>query len=246
MTTDKSEAIARLPIFAGLPKPLQAQLVEISGLQRISQGSVLFGENERCHYVYGLVSGTLALVTSDGGADSIIDFVDCGELVLMPTALLDQPYMASGIATSDVLALLIPAASFRELVAENAELATRVARALALQWRQLLNQMKKLKIGDADMRLAQYLLEHVGPTAPSFHLPGSKRQLAAHLGMTPATLSRSFKRLGDLGVTTSGSSIRVASLRNLASFVKGADHPQPASATHDQSPVRSSPLRGDA
>lgn len=237
MTTDKSEAIAQLPIFAGLPKPLLMQLAQISGLQRIGQGSVLFSEGERCHYVYGLVSGTVALVTTDSGVESIIHFFDSGELVLLPPAILDQFYMASGIATSDVHALLIPAAAFRDLVTENGEMAASVAQAIALHWRRLLNQMKKLKIGDADMRLAQYLLEHVSPGAMSFHLPGSKRQLAAHLGMTPATLSRAFKRLGDLGVTSSGSYISVASLSCLTNFVKDP-HPLPASATKPQLPQR--------
>lgn len=238
MTTDKNEAIARIPALAELPEPLRAHLGEMSGLQRISQGAVLFGAGDTCHYVYGLVSGTVALVTSDNGTESIVDFIDSGELVLVPPAILALPYMTSGKAMSDVLALMIPAAAFRDLTATNGDLAASVARMLSLHWRRLLNQMKKLKIGDADMRLAQYLLEHVGPKAASFRLPGSKRQLAAYLGMTPATLSRSFKRLGDFGITTAGSNVTVASLPRLSSFVNSGGHALPAGPRNTRTPVK--------
>ena len=231
MTTDKNEALDRLPILAGLPDPVRMELVAMSGLQKMGRGSVLFGEGEPCQYVYGLLSGTVALAMNESSAESIVDFIGAGELILTSPAILDLPYMTSGKATTDVLVLLIPATAFREVVKANGELAASIAQTLALQWRRLLNQMKNLRSGDADTRLAQYLLSHVGVTAKIFCLPGSKRQLAAHLGMDPATLSRSFKRLGEFGVTTRGPNITVTSLSRLSAFVSDGNRALPARTT---------------
>src|SRR6185437_64703 len=223
MATDKIQAIGRIPALAGLPRALMLQLSEVSGLQRIDQGSMLFREGERCHFVYGFVSGAVALVTEGSSAEIIADFMHAGELVLVPPAILDLPYMVSGRATTDILALLVPAPAFRDAVNTNVELAAAVARTLATHWRLLLNQMKKLKTGDADTRLAQYLLDNISMGKTRFTLPGSKRQLAAHLGMTPETLSRALKRLSEFGVATNGSEVTVSSIPLLATLTGRSD-----------------------
>ncbi len=221
MAFNKLAAVKAIPVFAAMPRGAQIALANVSGMQRVSQGSMLFREGERADFVYAIVEGHVALLSGRHGDESIADFMGAGEIVLIPPALLEMPYLLSGRATRDVLALLIPADQFRALVNRNPAVSDAIARALAMHWRLLLDQLKQVKTRDADSRLAQYLLDHADESDDSarFAIPGSKRQLAARLGMSPETLSRALKRLAPVGISSEGDTIAIASISKLSSFV---------------------------
>ncbi len=222
MGLDKLDAVKGIAAFAGLTVAAQKSIAASSGLQHISRGSTLFLEGESAHFVYGIIEGHVALLSGHHGNETIADFMGKGEIVLVPPALLDLPYMLSGVTTQDTLVLLMPAQAFRDIVAREAAVGAAVARALAMHWRFLLKQLKQVKTQDADTRLAQFLLDNAGKSSGSarFTLPASKRQLAARLGMTPETLSRALKRLSNIGVVTQGEEIAISSISRLTSFVR--------------------------
>lgn len=217
MTNDKIKAIRKIKSLAALPRPLLERMAAIAGVQRIGKGSTLFREGEKAHFVYGLVEGTVALESGPPREETIIDFLEAGDILLVAPALLHLPYMVTGRAVNDLIAILLPAEEFRHLAETEISLSSALNRALSSHWRLLLRHLTHTKTQDADTRLAQYLAQLSGRSggAARLTLPGSKRELAAHLGVTPATLSRSLKRLSSLGVRSKGPEIEIDDVARL-------------------------------
>ncbi len=217
MAMDLAHALAGISALAGLPQALITRLAGLSGIQRIGKGSTLFREGERAHFVYALVEGQVSLISETAHDETIADFIGPGEIILVPPALLELPYMVTARAMTELLVVMIPARDFRQMAETELALAVALNRLQASHWRLLLRQLTQSKSRDADARLIQYLVDNAGASEgpANFRLPGTKQDLAAHLGIAPATLSRAFKRLGGLGVTTAGSEIQIADIARL-------------------------------
>lgn len=225
MATAFMTALALLPhigAFSELPKPVLKKLAQFSGLQRLGKGSVLFYENDRPQFVYALAEGKVSLFSGRESEEIIIDFIDTGDIVLIPPALLGLPYMVSAKAVSDLLVIMMPVGKFRHLTEQELPLSAAINKTLSQHWRLLLRHLMQTKFKDADSRLVHFLLNQAGNThgPASLTLPGRKHDLAAHLGMTPATLSRSFKRLSQWGVKTTGTKIDIENVPKLGAHLQ--------------------------
>jgi len=223
MAMDKAHALAGMTALVSVPHALIASLADLSGMQHIGKGSTLFREGERAHFVHALVEGHVSLVSETCQDETILDFIGPNEIILVPPALLQLPYMVTARAMTDLLVVMIPAKDFRQMAETELDLAVALNHLQATQWRLLVRQVTQTRSRDADARLIRYLVDNAGASAgqASFRLPGTKQELAAHLGITPATLSRSLKRLGELGVTTSGSQIQIADIARLGPSPSG-------------------------
>lgn len=217
MAMDKTTALSQIASLSGLPRSLIDRLADHSGIQRIGKGSTLFREGERAHFVYALVEGSVSLLSGSEREETIADFMGAGDIVLIPPALLELPYMVTAKAVTDLLVVLIPAEEFRHMAKTELAFSVALNQMLAGHWRLLLRHLTQAKTHDADTRLIQFLIDSAGAVegAAQFTFPGSKKDLAAHLGMTPGTLSRSLKRLGQLGVKTTGSEFQIENVARL-------------------------------
>ena len=202
------------------------RLTGLSGLQRIGKGSILFCEGERADFIYALVEGSVSLLNGPRHEEVIAEFMEAGDVFLIPPALLRLPYMVTAKAVTDLLVVMIPAEEFIHFSETELALSVALNRTLAGHWRLLLQHLTQTKSRAADTRVMQYLMDNAGVTEGPMRivLPGSKKDLAAHLGMTPETLSRSLKRLSRLGVTSARSEIRIADVTRLRTLLQNLSH----------------------
>jgi CRP-like cAMP-binding protein len=230
---DKATALSQIAHLSQLPRSLLGKLVDLSGLQRIGKGSTLFHEGERAHFIYALVEGNVSLLNGPRHEEIIAEFMEAGDIILIPPALLRLPYMVTARAVTDLLVIMIPAEEFIRLAETELALSVALNHMLAGHWRLLLRHLTQTKSRDADTRVIQYLMDSAGVSTGSarFALPGSKRDLAAHLGITPETLSRSLKRLSRVGVTSNGPEIHIDDVSRLSALFQHSRHGVPLHTT---------------
>jgi CRP/FNR family transcriptional activator FtrB len=192
------ELLRRSPFFAAAGEAAMARLLQPSFTQQLPRGAVLFDQYEMPAFLHMLLDGSVGLqARNEAGAETIVEIFGAGELFLVPAVVLGRPYLASGLALTNVRVLMIPADLFREGVTQDPALGRAALELLARHWRLMVEQVVDLKLRSAERRVARFLARRVPEEAGAgpAELPEPRGALAARLGMTPETLSRTLNAL---------------------------------------------------
>jgi CRP-like cAMP-binding protein len=202
--------LRRSPFFAAVGEPALAPLLRVAQSREVPRGATLFEQQGPPEALHLLLTGSVGLqARADTGEETMVEIFGPGELFLVPAAILGLPYPAAGVALTDARTLAIPAEAFRDRVAEEPLVARATIELLSRHWRLMMDQVVDLKLRPAERRVARFLARRVPeePGAGPAELPEPRSAIAARLGMTPETLSRSLTALEAQGL------IRVAPRR---------------------------------
>jgi len=165
---------------------------------RLMRGQVLFNQGDMPHELYIIDHGSVALqARADGARCTTVEIFRDGEIFLAPAVVLHLPYLVTAQALTEAELLAVPATVVRQAMAESHDLARGMAEQLARHWRLLVEQIVDLKLRPAERRVARFLAQRVSEEGGigAAHLPEPRTAIAARLGMTPETLSRSLHAL---------------------------------------------------
>lgn len=200
------ELLRRTPFFVVAGEAAMARLLRPSFTQLLPRGAVMFEQHDSADFLHLLLAGSVGLTARDeAGAETVVEIFGPGELFIAPAVILKLPYLASATALTDVRVLMIPADVFREGIAEDAALARATIELLSRHWRLMVDQVVDLKLRPADRRIARFLARRVREEAGagSADLPEARGAIAARLGMTPETLSRTLSAMEAEGLLRS-------------------------------------------
>ena len=203
LTTNRHAALfERSPFFQAAGPAVTAELMAASFTQVLPRNAVLFEQGNEPQVLHVLLEGRLGLqARGESGSRTVVEIFGPGEIVLAPAVVLSLPYLASAVALTEVRVTMIPARLFRETLARSLALAHATTELLARHWRLMVDQVVDLKLRSAEARVARFLARRIdeggGEGAPP--LPEPRTAIAARLGMTPETLSRTLTALDDKG-----------------------------------------------
>jgi CRP/FNR family transcriptional activator FtrB len=143
-----------------------------------------------------------------------------GDIVLA-SFVVDLPYLQTAHAVTRSRVLSINGEVLRRLLRETPGLALSMLACQSRDFRNLVRQIRDLKVRTAAQRLGAYLLALVpDPTATQaeFRLPFEKGLLAARLGCRQENLSRAFAALRELGVETRGARVTLHDIPRLTAY----------------------------
>jgi CRP/FNR family transcriptional regulator len=198
-----AEALRALPHFRTLPPDLLAKLAEGTRRRGADAGELLFAEGEPCRGFFAIEQGAVRLYRSGpDGREHVVQNLRAGATFAEAALLSFGRYPVSAVAVEDGTVLLeVGAEPFLRLFREDPRLATAMVSSLAVRLVDLVGRVEELSHVQAGARLARWLVKQPagGGPVPTVDLDLQKKDLAAHLAMTPETLSRLLRRWQDAG-----------------------------------------------
>jgi CRP-like cAMP-binding protein len=190
------------PFFQAAGAAAMAEVLRPSFTQLLPRGAVLFEQKDEPEFLHMLLEGSIGLQASvEGAGRTMVELFGPGELFLAPAVILRLPYLASAVALTEVRVLMIPADVFREGVNRSHDLCRATTQLLARHWRLMVDQVVDLKLRSAEDRVARFVARRVSEEAGAGNasMPEPRTAIAARLGMTPETLSRTLAGLEQKG-----------------------------------------------
>ena len=205
-------------LFSGLSTEDLTVIAGFVVTQKLAKDDYLFHEGEPARGCYLVQSGAINVHrVSAAGKEQVIHVFRIGESFAEASLASPTGYPANARAVEPSTVLIIPKSPILELIGRRPDLALRMLGSMSSHLRVLVGMLDDLTLKDVETRLLNWLVKHSGP-APggAIRLAGTKRVLAAELGTSSETLSRTLGRLRDQKlIAVSGKEITVRHLATL-------------------------------
>lgn len=191
-------------LFAGLPPADLAAVAGFAVTQSLPKDASLFHEGEPARGFYLVQSGAINVHrVSAAGKEQVIHIFRAGESFAEASLASPTGYPANARAVEPSTILLLPKAEVLEFIGRRPDLALRMLGSMSAHLRVLVAMLDDLTLKDVETRLLNWLVKHhqIAPSG-TIQLPGTKRVLAAELGTSSETLSRTLARLRDTKLIT--------------------------------------------
>ncbi|WP_323000428.1 Crp/Fnr family transcriptional regulator [Castellaniella sp.] len=180
------------PLFQGAPADVQPMLLRDAAVLHAQDGQTLFREgDEAAEYLYVFSGSVEVLRHTQDGQDRVFSIFQAGQMLAETAMFMTHGrYPMEARARGDAVVLCLKRAGLQEAVGAWPELAMRLLNRLSDRVYRRVNEVEWYSDSTAAQRLADYLLRLSGDAAGAVRLPLTQRQLAAHIGVRPETLSR--------------------------------------------------------
>ncbi len=205
-------------LFSGLADDDLGTIAGFSRTLKLGKGDYLFHEGEPSRGCYLVQTGAVNVHrVNAAGKEQVIHVFRSGESMAEASLASSTGYPANARAVESSAVILIPKAPILELIGRHPDLALRMLGSMSQHLRVLVGMLDDLTLKDVETRLLNWLIKHSRAAEDGvIRIPSTKRVLAAELGTSSETLSRTFARLRaeDL-LEVNGKTLRVPDVKSL-------------------------------
>ena len=207
-------------LFSGLPSADLYAIASFSILRSLEKDRYLFHEGDRSEGFYIVQKGAINVHrVSAAGKEQVIYVFRTGESLAEASLAGERGYPANARAVESTSVVVVPKAPFLDLLARRPDLGLRMLGSMSQHLRVLVGLVEDLTLKDVETRFINWLLKRCQPGAAgeaTVALGMTKRVLAAELGTSSETLSRTFARLrGENLLEVDGGVLRVRDVAEL-------------------------------
>ena len=225
-----SATLRSCQLFSGLPAADVEVIAGFVTLRNVAKDAYLFREGDRSEGFYVMQKGAINVHrVGPSGKEQVIHVFRPGESFAEAAMAVEHGYPANARAVESSTVVVVPKAPFLLLLGRRPDLGLRMLASMSQHLRVLVGLVEDLTLKDVETRVINWLLKRsaVATGAVTIELASTKRVLAAELGTTSESLSRTFARLreGEL-LQVKGNTLRVHdvdALRQRFERLLGAD-----------------------
>jgi len=200
------------PLFVGLPAPDLQVIAAMAIPKHLERGDYLFHAGEPAVGFYVLQKGAINVHrVNAAGKEQVIHVFRPVESFAEGALVLPTGYPADARALVPSIVLLIPKTDFLELLRKRPELALRMLGSMSQHLRVVIGLLDDLTLKDIETRLANWLLRRcrrpLDDRPMVIELDRTKRVLAAEMGTTSETLSRTLGKFREQQLVRVGGNV---------------------------------------
>lgn len=211
------DLLAAQPLFAGLPVACLDELTAHSRLLRLSAHQDIFRAGEPIREAYVLLEGSAKRwITLSGQASKLIELIELPQMIGLGELFAGKYFSATCTTISACQLVAINWRKLRPLIRQDPDFGARLLQALAQRQCEIEFDVTGHHAAvTGTQRVLDYLLEltdgrHALAGETTVNLKPSKKMIAARIGMTPESFSRSLRQLSDKGViVVDGSTVHI-------------------------------------
>ncbi len=213
-------------LFMGLPGSDTGVIASFVIPKHLDKGEYLFREGDRSEGFYIVQKGAINVHrVSAAGKEQVIHVFYPIESFAEATLATEGGYPADARATEPSTVLLVPKTDFVDLLRKRPELALRMLGSMSQHLRVIVGLLDDLTLKDMETRLANWILKRCPRPLPAdsaiVQLDRTKRVLAAEMGITSETLSRTLAKFRDQKfLRVKGNTITVTKPRELQKLLQ--------------------------
>lgn len=219
-----TQLLDNIVLFTALESEQRDQIFRRSRRLLLREGELLFHFGQQADRFYLIVNGQIKLFrVSENGSEKIIDILGPNQLVADAVMFMPSkryPVNAAALEESEIVGFEI--SQFRTLLNGSSELCMNMLGNLGLQVLGLIDEIERLTLQSATLRLIHFLLERApdrSADTATVTLPAPKHCIAGRLSITPETFSRILHGLEHEGlITIDGLTITIPDLPKLCDY----------------------------
>jgi CRP/FNR family transcriptional regulator len=217
-----SNWIDELPSLKKLDDETKSVLQRMATRVTLPQGKTVFRPGDPCVQFPLIVSGSVRVQrVTESGREIVLYRVSANETCILTIAslLAMEPYAAEAIAETDVVAYVLRAGPFRQLMNQSNGFRSLVFDGYSRRIMTLMSKIEELVCTRVDVRLAERLLELMDAHR---QITTTQQALAADLGTAREVIGRALNTFERSGwVTLSRGAICVVNANALKALIEG-------------------------
>jgi CRP/FNR family transcriptional regulator, anaerobic regulatory protein len=191
--------IKKVPIFSNLTMEEMVEISMTTTQREYKKGESIYLEGEPSENLFVIHKGKVKISKlSEEGKEQIIRILYEGDFMGELSLFTQSPFMNNAEALETTSVCIVNGKELSRLIEKNPSISLKIMKELSSRLENTERLIESIGLGNVEQRVAEILLKMSDDTGV-VNLSISKRDLAAHIGMSQETLSRKLSSFQEEG-----------------------------------------------